>query len=77
MRTLRSILKLYVGSGDSLMGRLADLLSPMRLDRCDKKEPWRLGVKPKPIIYHEPLINLKFIKLFKGVHFAIGDKSCV
>jgi len=50
-----------------------DLLTPIPIDWNDGIEPWRLGVQPKPIIYHNPLLKQKFIKIFKGHYFSIGD----
>ncbi len=52
---------------------LRDLLSPILIYN-DKREPWRLGVEPKQYIYHEPKLPRKFMKLFNGYYFAIGDK---
>ena len=69
------ILKLFGYEGDG-MSRFIDFLgSPSRLDLNGSIEPWRLGVKSKPYIYHEPLLNQKFIRLFKGYYFAIGDTN--
>lgn len=73
--SIRTILNIFgvEGSGMSYRGLLSDLLAPCRLESNDTTEPWRLGVQPKPIIYHNPILKPKFVKIFKGHYFSIGD----
>jgi len=60
---------------DALLDIIDMLCSPpARIDLNKGIEPWRMGVHPKPIIYHNPPPKQKYIPVFKGRYFAIGEK---
>ena len=59
---------------DKLLDWIKTLCSLARIDLNKGIEPWRMGVHSKPIIYHNPPLKQKFIPVFKGRYFAIGDK---
>ena len=70
MKTYQTWLKL-LGAVDDLFDAL---LAPIKISN-QNQEPWRFGVQLKPIIYNEPLLKQKFMKLFKGHYFTIGSQK--